>query len=259
MAGAEGIGGFLVAEQPRQAGFPSRRLLMSRSCRWLSGVCGILLAALPAQAADEGASRGIRIDKQARSITIDAKVAPRKLEYLKGEIYPIEVIACWPHPRGKKAHETVVTIDVKPSAIHKAMESLGIKPGTPVMGESKQPPQGPEVKLFIEVMTPEGKSKRIPIDKTLIDPKTKLPLPKSVRWRFTGSVLSKPDPNKPETVYGADLTGTLIAIFPVTNETVFQTNLTMKEEKYLKLETNPHYLPKEGTLVKLVIVVPVGK
>src|SRR5438105_372624 len=77
---------------------------------------------------------GIKVDKEKRTVTIDAKIAPRKLEYLKGEIYPIEVIACWPHPKGKKAHETVVTIDVMPSAVHKALEELGLKPGTPIMG-----------------------------------------------------------------------------------------------------------------------------
>ena len=66
----------------------------------------------------------------------------------------------------------------------------------------------------------------------------------------------QPDPEKDDKVYGADLTGTLMAIFPVTNETVFQTNLTMKEEKYLKLETNKEILPPEGTPVKLIIEVP---
>jgi len=77
-----------------------------------------------------------------------------------------------------------------------------------------------------------------------------------VKWRFTGSVQTQPDPAKDEKVYGADLTGTLLSIFPVTNETVFQTSLTMKEEKYLKLETDKKLLPPEGTPVKLVIEVP---
>jgi hypothetical protein len=56
--------------------------------------------------------------------------------------------------------------------------------------------------------------------------------------------------------YGADLTGTLIALFPVTDETVLQTDWTMKEEKYLKLDVNADALPKEGTPVKLVIEAP---
>jgi len=205
--------------------------------------------------ADKDAPAGIVVDKDKRTVAIDAKIAPRKLEHLKGEIYPIEVIACWAHPKGKKAHETVVTIDVKPSDVHKALESLGLKPGKPVMGESKDPSQGPEVNLFLEIPGPDGQPRRVPIERTLIDPKTNKPMPK-VKWRFTGSVMSKPNPDKEETVYGADLTGTLIAIFPVTDQTVLQTSLTLKEEKYLKLETDKKLLPAEGTAVKLIIEVP---
>src|ERR1700736_1891876 len=106
---------------------------------------------------------GVRVDKDKRTVTIEAKIAPRKLAYLKGEVYPIEVIACWPHPKGKKAHETVVTIEASPSAVHKALVGLGLKPGAPIMGESEEPPQGPEVNLYIEVTGPDGAPKRISI------------------------------------------------------------------------------------------------
>ncbi len=88
----------------------------------------------------------------------------------------------------------------------------------------------------------------------MIDPKTNKPMPK-VKYLFTGSVMSKPDPTKPEEVYGADLTGTLIALFPVTNETVMQTPLTMKDSAFLKMETNKQLLPPVGTPVKLVLEV----
>src|SRR4051794_22637245 len=74
----------------------------------------------------------IIVDKEKRTITIPAKVAPRKIDDPRyKEIYPIEVIATWPFPKGAKAHETVVTYDVKPSDVHKALESLGVKPGKP--------------------------------------------------------------------------------------------------------------------------------
>src|SRR4051794_30978462 len=163
---------------------------------------------------------GVSVDRAKRTVAIDAKVAPRKLPHLK-DIYPIEVVACWPHPKGKKAHETVVTIEAKPSAVHKALVELGLKPGTPVMGESKDPPQGPEVNIFLEFPGPDGETKRVSIDKTMVDNNGKL-FPKSVKWRFTGSVMSKADPTKDELGYGADQSGTLIAIFPVTDQTVFQ-------------------------------------
>ena len=70
--------------------------------------------------------------------------------------------------------------------------------------------------------------------------------------------MSRPDPSKDDKVYGADLTGTLISIFPVTDQTVLQTNLTLKEEKFVKLETDKRLLPKEGTPVKLILEVPPG-
>jgi hypothetical protein len=197
---------------------------------------------------------GVTVDQEKRTVTIDAKIAPRKMDDPKfqGVIYPVEVIACWPYPKGQKAHETVVTIDIKPSEVHQALEKLGLKPGKPAMGESKEPPQGPEVMVYLQFDGPDGRSKRVPIEKTLLDPKTNKNMPK-VKWRFTGSTMTKPSPDKDDKVYGADLTGTLIAIFPVTSETVMQTSLTMKEEKYLKLETDTNLLPKVGTPVKLVL------
>jgi hypothetical protein len=221
-----------------------------------------LLLALFAPPALSGGGKdepaGIKVDKEKRTVIIDAKIAPRKLEYLKGEIYPIEVIACWPHPKGKKAHETVVTIDVMPSAIHKALVDVGLKPGTPVMGENEKPPQGPEVKVYIEVPDVGGEVRRIPMERALVDMKTGKH-PKKLEFRFTGSVMKQADPTKPEKSYGADISGTLGVIFPVSDETVLQTHLTMKEEKYLKLETNTKLLPKEGTPVKLILEAAASK
>src|SRR5947199_10503734 len=111
---------------------------------WLTGMLVLVgmtpVIAWPATQAGGKDAEGISIDKDKRVIKIDAKMAPRKLEHLK-EIYPLEVVACWPHPRGKKAHETVVTIDAKPSAVHQALVDLGLKPGAPVMGEANDPPQ----------------------------------------------------------------------------------------------------------------------
>src|SRR5919108_1020212 len=105
-----------------------------------------VLLPLPVRSEETKAQAGIVVDKEKRTITIDAKVAPRKLPNLDRE-YPIEVVACWPAPKGRKAHETIVTIEVKPSEVHKAVESLGLKPGTPVEGQSETAAQGPEVNV----------------------------------------------------------------------------------------------------------------
>ncbi len=215
----------------------------------------LILAASPAIAVDPKKPT-VTVDKEKKAVIIDATIAPRKLAHL-AEIYPIELIAGWAHPKGKKAHETVVIIEANPSEVHKALEDLGIKPGKPARGEGTQA-EGPDVAVFIEVAAGDGPAKKLSVDKFLVDPKTKKPFPKNVKFRFTGSVMSQEAPDKPEKKYGADLTGTLIAVFPVTDETVLQSSLTMKEEKYLKLETNKDTLPKEGTAVKLILEV-VGK
>lgn len=195
---------------------------------------------------------GVKVDKDKNAVIIDAKVAPRKLEKYD-QIYPIEVIACWPDPKGQKAHETVVTIEAKPSDVHKALESLGLKAGKPARGEDTEA-KGPEVKVSLEIPDGGG-ARKLSIHRFLTDPKTKQAFPRDVKFRFTGSAMKKPDPTKSDEVYGADVTGTLIAIYPVTDETVCQSSLTMKEEKYLKLDVDTSVLPKEGTAVKLIIEV----
>ena len=167
------------------------------------------------------------------------------------EVYPLEVVATFPTPRGQKAHETVVTFEAKPSEIHKALEQLGLKSGKPVKGDDGAA-TGPEVRIFLELPGVGAKPRIVPIEPAMIDIRTGKRMP-PLKWHFTGSAMRQPDPDKPAKVYGADLTGTLISIFPVTDEAVFQSELTMKEEPMLKLETNNNILPPEGTPVKLRI------
>jgi hypothetical protein len=209
----------------------------------------VVLAGSPLSADDKPA--GLSIDKQQKTVTIPCKVAPRKLPNLK-DIYPIEVIATWPAPKGQKAHETVVVFEsIKPSEVHKALEQLGLKPGRPTRDAARKP-EGPEVSILLEIPGDDGKAQRIPIEQALVQSKTGKVAP-ALKWHFTGSVMREPDPEKDDKVYGADLTGTLAAIFPVTDDTVLQSSLTTEEEKSLKLETNPKLLPKEGTEIKLIL------
>ena len=215
----------------------------------LSGLIG-LLCILGGHAL--AAPPGITVDKEKKTVAIDAKIAPRKLPNLD-QIYPIEVIACFAAPKGEKAHETVVTIEALPSEVHKAIESLGLKAGKVADVQNDKPAEGPELNVYIEIPLEGGGKKRVSINQALIDNRTAKPLPKSVRFRFTGSVLVQADPTKPEKTYAADKSGTLISIFPVTDKTVMQSTLGMKEEKYVKLDTNKKLLPKEGTPVKLIL------
>jgi hypothetical protein len=212
------------------------------------GVMALLISGGVSFAADQ--TPGVTLDKEKKTVTVAAKIAPRKINDPRyTEIYPIEVIACAEFPKGQKAHETVVTVDAKPSDVHKALEDLGLKPGKPANpGGEDSIAEGPELKISLEL--PGGKL--VPIEKTLIDKKTGKVMP-ALKWHFTGSVMKQLDPNKPDKTYAADNTLTLIGIFPVTDETVIQSNLTMKDEPIVKMETNKGLLPPEGTAVKLVI------
>jgi hypothetical protein len=217
---------------------------------WLCGTTlALLLIGTPLTPGAEKPAAGMTVDKKNKTITIDAQIAPRKLPVYK-EIYPIEVVACWAHPKGQKAHETIVTLGVKPSDVHKALESFGLKPGKPILGEGTV--TGPEVKIFLEVPGPDGKPVRMPIEETLIVKKTgKTLMP--LTWHFTGSAMKFPDPEKDDKIYGADQSGTLVTVFPVTDDTVIQAKIPIKEEATLKLETNTEKLPKVGTPAKLII------
>jgi hypothetical protein len=193
------------------------------------------------------------IDKAKKTVTVPCAIAPRKLPNLN-EIYPIEFIACYPAPQGQKAHETVVTFkDVKPSDVHRALELLGLKAGKPARGEG-QKAEGPEVKLYLEFTGADGKPQRVDVAKSMVFRDSGKPIPE-LKWHFTGSVVKQPDPEKDDQVYAADLTGTLITLLPVTDETVFQSHLTLKDETAFKLETDKKLLPREGTAAKLIIEV----
>ena len=211
------------------------------------GLVALAMLAGRAMAADEAAAKPV-VDKEKKTVTIPAKIAPRKINDPRyTEIYPIEAIATAPFPKGQKAHETVVTVDVAPSEVHKALESLGLKPGKPAEGEEGHA-EGPELK--VSLVLPSGKT--IPMEKSLIDKKTGKAMG-TVKWIFTGSAMRQPDPNKPDKVYGADIASNLIMFFPMTPDSVIQTALTVKESNLIKLETNKTVLPPEGTEVKLVI------
>jgi hypothetical protein len=202
-----------------------------------------LIAAVLAFCGPDPDPQGVAVDAAKKTVRVPCKIAPRKLPNLP-EVYPIEVVATWPTPKGQKAHETVVTFEVNPSDVHKALEGLGLKPGKPGRGED--PVSGPEVEVLLEVPgANKGPAREIRIESVMVDKKTGKPLP-PIKWHFTGSV-------QKEGKYGADVSGTLISLYPVTDEVVMQSSLTMREEGMIKIETAKNLLPAEGQPVTLLI------
>jgi hypothetical protein len=199
----------------------------------------------PGEAAPQA---GIVVDKDKKTVRIPAKIAPRKLPNLP-DIYPIEVIATWPTPKGQKAHETIVNFDVMPSDVHKAIEQLGLKAGKPGRGDDLC--SGPEIEVYLDLPAVNGHpAGLVRIEQLLVDIKTGRTLP-LIKWHFTGSVVK-------DGKYAADTTGTMIGLYPVTDEVVMQSALTMREESLIKLETNKKLLPGENTPVTVVVKVASG-
>ena len=95
---------------------------------------------------------GLAVDKEKRTITIDCKIAPRKMDDPKfqGKTWPLEVVACYPYPKGQKAHETLVTIDIN-SNIPLYQNAFGKIGSTGIIGSK-----------FVELVpgTPEGGCRR---------------------------------------------------------------------------------------------------
>ena len=117
-------------------------IAVSRTVAKVSSCLGAMFLLVASATAQDKPNDAIKIDKEKKTVSIACKIALRKLPNLS-EIYPIEVIASLPAPKGQKAHETVVTFEAKPSDIHKAVESLGLKPGKPAKGEGAAA-EGPE-------------------------------------------------------------------------------------------------------------------
>lgn len=213
-------------------------------------LCLALVLGAAAAAEPQGAPPGFTVDREKKEILIPCRIAPRKLPNLP-EIYPIEVGATFPAPRGQKAHETIVTLEAKPTEVHKALEGLGLKPGKPVRGEGMA--TGAELDILLEIPEKGKPGKpRVRLETLLVDKRTGKPLP-PIKWLFTGSSMKQPDPAKPDLVYAADLSGTLVGLLPVTDELVIQSSLTAQEEALIKLETAKDLLPPEGTEALLII------
>jgi hypothetical protein len=137
-----------------------------------------------------------------------------------------------------------VVFDVAPGEVHKALESLGLQPGKPVRGEGSA--TGAPLEILLDLPAFAGRpAGRVRVENVLAEKRTGRPLP-PLLWHFTGSV-------RKENAYAADVSGTLISLYPVTDEVVIQSALTMREEGMIKMDTAKGALPPEGTPVILVL------
>jgi outer membrane protein assembly factor BamB len=202
--------------------------------------------------AREAAAIRVEVDPKRRSVTVPCRIAPRKLPFL-AEIYPLEVVASLPAPAGQKAHETVVTFEASLSEVRQALLNLGLREGKPIKGDTAQSPSGDALDLLIEWPLSSDTWQTVPVEALIVEERTGRALP-DLKWHFTGSAMRQPDPEKDAKILGAEASGTLATLFPVTDETLIQSSLEMADRRLLRLDTDKMAIPPEGTEARLVIV-----
>jgi hypothetical protein len=112
---------------------------------------------------------------------------------------PLEHLLC---SKGSKDHESTLTTEAPPRAIHAGLLLTGADVGHPVRFEPKfAPPTGSAIAIDLEWTGPDGKARRADARSWIEDVKTSKPL--TTDWVFAGSELFE-DPRTKEKVYAAD-------------------------------------------------------
>jgi len=202
------------------------------------------------QKADGEHLPGIRIDRDAGYVQIEAKVIHREAKWL-------ELLVCSP---GSREHETILTSPAKPSHIHLALLALGLVPGSPI--DSRQaadgeglevvPPKGPKLALFC-LWEADGQPHRAPANTWVRHQKTGDVLAGNT-WLFTGSQFHVQDGRR---LYMADLNGTIVSLVNFGDDLLTRPTTTTNRTDEQAWGTNMAAIPPVGTKVRLRMV-PIG-
>ena len=197
----------------------------------------------------------IQIMEKEKKIVLKGQISKALGEYdshLKGAV---EYIACGPNG---KVYESILTTDASAKDVFKAIEKLGVKPGTPPDFEDKKgghiPPTGTTFLISVEWEV-DGKTKKVRADELIKNVKTNKPLP-PVAWIYSGSrVIPDLDSDDEDAMIPhAFMADHIVALKQTDGSALFQNPLpeSVEENIYKK---NDDIFPELGTLVKVTIEV----
>lgn len=159
---------------------------------------------------------GVKADRKNKIVEIEGKIIlPLQADWL-------ELLACAPKSR---EHESIISLDAKPSHVHGALMLIGLKPGSPLRAERDgdewkfHPPTGPKIAVTIHYEL-EGKQYAVNANEWILDQKTRKPLPDNI-WLFTGSKLYEIDG---KSVYIADIEGNILSLVNFGDEVLARFN-----------------------------------
>ncbi len=159
---------------------------------------------------------GVKADRKNKIVEIEGKIIlPLQADWL-------ELLACAPKSR---EHESIISLDAKPSHVHGALMLIGLKPGSPLRAERVgdnwkfHPPTGPKVAVTIHYEL-KGKKYDVPANDWIVDQKTRKPLPDNI-WLFTGSKMYEVDG---KSIYIADIEGNILSLVNFQDEVLARMN-----------------------------------
>lgn len=197
----------------------------------------------------------LQILEKEKKIVLKGQISKALGEYddtLKGAV---EYLVC--APTGK-LYECIIAVDASAKDVYKAVEKLGVKPGTPPGYDDEKdeptPPTGTTFLLTVE-WEKDGKKKKVRAEELIYNVKTKKPMP-PVAWIYSGSrVIADLDSDDEDAVMPhAYMSDHIVALKQLDGSALFQNPLpeSVEENIYKK---NDDLLPELGMPVKLIIEV----
>lgn len=184
----------------------------------------------------------MHVDRDERLIDVEAEVVLREAEW-------IELLACTPKTR---EYESILSVKARPSHIHLALITLGLKPGASMKWHytdtsiDVEPPRGPRLGVSI-VTTKDEKQVETPASHWVLNQKTGKTLDDSV-WLFTGSGFA--DLNGQQ-VYRADIGGTVISVVNFGDDMLARQTTATNHTDEAQWTANTKMIPPVGTKVTL--------
>lgn len=193
---------------------------------------------------------GLAIDREARTIDIDAKVCLRVAEFL-------EQLACSPDTR---EHESLLVLQTTPSLIHTAMLLLELEPGSPMRwveeGDTVRTlaPRGPAIAVFIVTTDEDGEETLTPANEWVVDQKTGEPMVGNT-WLFAGSKFVEVNGQE---MYVADAYGTAISLVNFGDDLLARaTDMTDRNDSHNRTwGARTDQIPEVGTAVRVRLELP---
>lgn len=197
----------------------------------------------------------LQIIQKEQKIILNGEISKALGQYddtLKGAV---EYIACGPTG---KLYESIITTEASAKEVYKAIEKLGIKPGTPPDYDDEKgghvPPTGTTFLLSVE-WEQDGKKKKVRAEELIYNFKADKPLP-PVAWTYSGSrVIPDLDSDDEDAMIPhAFMSNHIVALKQTDGSALFQNPLpeSVQENLYKK---NGDIMPELGTPIKLIIEV----